>query len=171
MPAGIAVASISSRAYKKAENVSGKGYYFDILQLKKMYDKDQTTYTPSIPHLYALKKQLERISAEGLENRFKRHKEMADYVRDWAIGHGFELFAEKGFESDTVTCIANTKKVDMDAAKKDMATKGFSIDSGYGKLNEQLEGEGKPNTFRIAHMGDLTLEEIKELCAKLEEYF
>ena len=55
-----------------------------------MYDKDQTPYTPSIPHLYALKKQLERLEAEGIENRFKRHKEMADYVRNWAKSNGFE---------------------------------------------------------------------------------
>ena len=113
LPAGIAVASISEKAYKKAETVEGRGYYFDILELKKMYDKDQTPYTPSIPHLYALKKQLERIAAEGIENRFKRHIEMADYVRSWAIEKGFELFAEKGCESDTVTCIKNTKGIDI----------------------------------------------------------
>ena len=171
LPAGIAVASVSEKAYKKAENVEGKGYYFDILQLKKMYDKDQTTYTPSIPHLYALKKQLERIETEGLDKRFDRHKEMADYVRDWALTNGMELFPEAGAESNTVTCIVNTKKLDFKEIKKDMATKGYSIDSGYRKLNEKLEAEGKPNTFRIAHMGDLTLEEVKELIKELETYF
>ena len=171
LPAGIAVASISSRAYKKAESVSGKGYYFDILQLKKMYDKDQTTYTPSIPHLFALKKQLERISVEGLENRFNRHKEMAEYVRGWALEHGFKMFPEEGCYSDTVSCISNIMKLDFNAIKKDMAVKGYSMDSGYGKLNEQLESEGKFNTFRIAHMGDMTLDEIKEFTSELEKYF
>ncbi len=171
LPAGIAVASISEKAYKKAETVEGRGYYFDILELKKMYDKDQTPYTPSIPHLYALKKQLERIGTEGIENRFKRHKEMADYVRKWALENGFKLFPEEGYESDTLTCIINTKGLDFKEIKKDLATKGYSIDSGYGKLNAKLEEEGKPTTFRIAHMGDLTLEEIKEYTKKLEEYF
>ena len=171
LPAGIAVAAVSEKAYKKAETVEGRGYYFDILELKKMYDKDQTPYTPSIPHLYALKKQLERIEAEGLENRFKRHKEMAEYTRNWAIDNGFKLFPEQGFESDTVSCMINTKKFDFKAIKKDMATKGYSIDAGYRKLNEKLEKEGKPTTFRIAHMGDLTLEEIKELTKEFEKYF
>jgi aspartate aminotransferase-like enzyme len=136
-----------------------------------MYDKEQTTYTPSIPHLYALKKQLERIDEEGLENRFRRHKDMADYIRQWALKNGFELFAEKGYESDTVTCISNTKNIDMDAAKKDMAKKGYSIDSGYRKLNDKLKEENKATTFRIAHMGDITLEELKQLTAELESYF
>ncbi|MBU0614893.1 MAG: alanine--glyoxylate aminotransferase family protein [Nanoarchaeota archaeon] len=171
LPAGIAVASVSKRCYEKAEKVKGKGYYFDILELKKAYDKDETPYTPSIPHLYALKKQLERIEKEGLEQRYARHSEMADYVRSWAESKGFELFPENGAESDTVTCIKNTKGIDMKSIKKDMAKKGYSIDSGYGKLNEQLEKEGKPTTFRIAHMGDLTLKEVQELTAELEKYF
>jgi len=171
LPAGLAVASVSKRCYEKAENVSGRGYYFDILELKKMYDKDQTQYTPSIPHLYALKKQLERIEVEGIDNRFSRHKEMADYTRKWALEEGFSLFAEEGFESDTVTCISNTKGLDFDAIKKDMATKGYSMDSGYKKLNAALKEKGKPTTFRIAHMGDLTLDEVKEFTSKLEGYF
>ncbi|MBU0629229.1 MAG: alanine--glyoxylate aminotransferase family protein [Nanoarchaeota archaeon] len=171
LPAGIAVASVSARAYKKAETVQGRGYYFDILELKKMYDKDETPYTPSIPHLYALKKQLERISAEGVENRFKRHKEMAEYVRKWALDKGFEMFAEKGYESNTVSCIANTKKLDFKAMKKEMAKKGYSTDSGYGKLNEKLEAKGKATTFRIAHMGDLTLDEVKDMLTEMERFF
>ena len=94
---------------------------------------------------------------------------MASYTRSWAKRNGFEMFSEEGHHSDTVSCIANTKKLDFKAIKKEMAAKGFSIDSGYGKLNEKLEKEGKPTTFRIAHMGDLTLDEIKELTKAIEE--
>lgn len=171
LPPGIALASISEKAYKKAENVSGRGYYFDILELKKSYDKDETPYTPSIPHLFALKKQLERIDVEGLENRFRRHKAMGHYTREWALGNGFEMFSEQGYHSDTVSCIVNTKKLDFKNIKKEMAKRGYSIDSGYGKMNEKLESEGKLNTFRVAHMGDLTLEEVKEMLAELETFF
>ena len=171
LPPGIAVASVSDRSYKKAETVEGRGYYFDILELKKMYDKDQTPYTASIPHLYALQRQLERFEVEGLENRFKRHTGMAEYVRGWAEEQGFQMFPEEGFRSDTISCIVNTKDVEFTDIKADMATKGYSIDSGYGAMNKKLKEDGKHPTFRIAHMGDLTLEEIKELTKKLEEYF
>lgn len=171
IPPGLAFASVSQRCYKKAESVNGKGYYFDILELKKMYDKDMTPYTPSIPHLYALKKQLERIKAEGLDNRFKRMKEMALYTREWAVRNGFEIFAEEGHSSGTITCIRNTKGVDMNAVKAGMAKKGYSIDSGYSKMNAALLEKGLKPTFRIAHMGDLTLDEIKSLTSEIEKYF
>jgi aspartate aminotransferase-like enzyme len=39
--------------------------------------------------------------------------------------------------------------------------KGFAISNGYGKLKEK--------TFRIAHMGDITIEEIEELVAVIDE--
>ena len=171
LPPGLAVASVSARCYKKAETVSGRGYYFDILELKKSFDSDETPYPPSIPHLYALKKQLERIEKEGLENRFDRHKEMASYIREWAQKNGFTMFSEEGHHSDTISCMVNTKNADFKAIKKGMASKGYSIDSGYTKMNEKLEQEGKPTTFRIAHMGDLTLEEVKELAKELESYW
>ncbi len=171
LPPGLSVMSVSNRCYRKAENVSGRGYYFDILELKKSFDVDETPYTPSIPHLYALKKQLERIEEEGLDNRFNRHKEMARYVREWAKKNGFTMFSEEGHHSDTLSCIVNTKNADFKKIKKDMASKGYGIDSGYGKMNEKLEQEGKPTTFRIAHMGDLTLEEIKDLTKEFESYW
>jgi len=67
--------------------------------------------------------------------------------------------------------MVNTKKIDFTKVKKDMATKGYSTDSGYGKLNKKLEELGKDTTFRIAHMGDLTIDELKELTSELEKYF
>jgi predicted phosphoserine aminotransferase len=171
LPSGIAVAAVSQRCYDKAEKVEGKGYYFDILTLKKMYDKDQTPYTFSISHLYALQKQLSRIKEEGVSNRFARHKEMADWVRNWGKEQGFEMFSEEGYQSDTLSCFKNTKDVDFKEIKKDMATKGYSMDCGYGKLNKKLEEEGKPLTFRIAHMGDFTIDDLKDFTSKLEEYW
>ena len=103
-----------------------------------------------------------RIEEEGLENRFNRHKQMADLVRGWAKTN-FEMFSEEGYQSDTVSCIKNTKGIDLKQLKEEMGKRGFGIDTGYRKMNEKLEAAGKPLTFRIAHMGDLTKEEVKEL--------
>lgn len=169
LPPGISVASVSNQCFEKAEGVQGRGYYFDLLELKKSYDSNQTPYTPSIPHLFALKKQVEFIETEGLENRFKRHREMANHVRSWALNQGFALFPERGYESDTVTCISNTLDLDINAVKYEMGIKGYNMDSGYRRLNDKLEEEGKPTTFRIAHMGDFTVDEIAEYTLELEK--
>jgi aspartate aminotransferase-like enzyme len=39
--------------------------------------------------------------------------------------------------------------------------KGFEISAGYGKIKEQ--------TFRIGHMGDLTVDDVKLLVRTIDE--
>src|SRR5690606_8716888 len=116
--------------------------------------------TPSLSHMFALDYQLDKILAEGLEERFARHKAMAEYVRSWATTH-FALFPEEKYASDTLTVIANIRDINVGELNQKRGERCFAISNGYGKL--------KDKTFRIAHMGDLTLEEVKELLACIEE--
>ena len=171
LPSGIALASVSQKAYDKAKTIKGRGYYFDLLELKKSYDKNQTPYTPSISHLYALDRQTDYIlNEEGLENRFNRHRQMAMMTRTWAKKRGMEMFPEAGYESDTVSCIINTKNIDLKAVKQKIGNKGYLFDTGYRKLNEKLNEDGKQTTFRIAHMGDIQEEDLANYLNELQNY-
>jgi aspartate aminotransferase-like enzyme len=98
---------------------------------------------------------------EGLEKRFARHREMAEYCRKWAKER-FALFPEEGYESVTLTTVANTRNIDISALNKALAAKDATIGNGYGKL--------KDKTFRIAHMGDCTLDQLQELLANIDEF-
>jgi|Deesub1362B_J571_1020462.scaffolds.fasta_scaffold06361_2 predicted phosphoserine aminotransferase len=162
LPPGLTVCAISERALEKAKKVKGRGFYFDFLLMKKYYDeRKQTPSTPAISLLYAMDYQLDRMLKEGMDTRFERHKKMADKVREWALNKGFELFPEKGYESNTVTVIKNNKNIDVQKLVNGLKERGFTIANGYGKL--------KNITFRIGHMGDLTLEEIDELLKNIDE--
>jgi aspartate aminotransferase-like enzyme len=133
----------------------------DIVAIKEYFDKkQQTPSTPAITLMYAMDKQLDKIKAEGIDKRYKRHLEMAHYVQDWAKKN-FSLFPEPGYESVTVTCINNTKKIDIANLNTELGKRGFAISNGYGKL--------KDLTFRIAHMGDLTLDEVKDLINNIND--
>jgi aspartate aminotransferase-like enzyme len=110
--------------------------------------------------MFALDYQLDRIMEEGMENRFKRHEEMAKYVRNWAKEY-FELLPQEIYASNTVTTIKNTRNIDISDLNKKLGEKGFVISNGYGKL--------KDKTFRIAHMADCTLSEIHEVISTLNE--
>jgi len=104
--------------------------------------------------MFALDYQLDRILEEGLENRFERHRKMAEVVRAWAKEH-FELFPEEKYASNTLTTVRNTKNISVAELNKKLGERGYMISNGYGELKEV--------TFRIAHMADTTLDEIKEL--------
>src|SRR5207244_503889 len=107
MPPGLAVFAASPAALEKAALAKDRGYYFDFVEFQKNAEQSMTASTPRIGHVYALASKLEDFFAEGLERRYARHALLAQKTRDWAAGHGFTLFPEKGFESVTLTCVNN----------------------------------------------------------------
>jgi len=161
LPPGFSVCSVSQKALNRAEKVPHRGHYFDFLALLKKAAKGQTPTTPSIPHMYALDSQLDAIFAEGLENRFERHRRMADMVRSWASKSGFEMFSQEGYRSNTVSCMRNNKGINVAALNSELAKKNMLISNGYGILKEKA--------FRIAHMGELTPVDIEELLQNIDE--
>ncbi|SKA91624.1 phosphoserine aminotransferase, putative [Clostridium sp. USBA 49] len=162
LPPGMAICSFSQKAVERAKKVPFRGLYLDLLSLYEYIQKKDYQYpsTPSLSHMFALDYQLDRILEEGLENRFKRHKEMANIVREWAKEH-FEILPKEEYMSNTVTTIKNTRDIDISDLNKKLGERGFQISNGYGKL--------KDKTFRIAHMADLTVEDIKELLANIDD--
>jgi aspartate aminotransferase-like enzyme len=163
LPAGMAICSVSDRAIEAGRQVENRGLYFDIVALYDYLIKKDYQYpsTPSIPHMYALDYQLEKILDEGLENRYNRHLEMAKYVRNWGKKY-FELFVkDEKYLSNTLTTIKNTRSIDLSKLNKELGNRGFMISNGYGDL--------KDLTFRISHMADYTLEEVKELIENIND--
>ena len=156
LPPGIAICSFSEKAAEAAKNVKFRGMYLDLLELYNYIKKKDYQYpsTPSLSHMFALDYQLDRILAEGPENRFARHLEMAEMVRAWAK-EKFQLFPEEKYASNTLTAIKNTKGINVSELNKKLGENGYMISNGYGALKEI--------TFRIAHMADATVEEIREL--------
>ncbi|MBF0409453.1 MAG: alanine--glyoxylate aminotransferase family protein [Candidatus Riflebacteria bacterium] len=160
LPPGLAIAAISKRAMERAKTIPVRGFYFDFLDYEKYDVKDQTPATPAVSLLNGLNFQLDRIIAEGLDNRFKRHHDMAERVRDWAEKY-FELYPARSASSETVTCIKNTRGFNISDMNKKLAERYIHISNGYGDLKEK--------TFRIAHMGELTMKDINEVLSIMEE--
>ena len=161
LPAGAAVFVCSEKAFAKAATLKDRGYYFDILEFKKNQENQMTPTTPSISHFYALQSKIEDILAEGQDARFARHIENAKLARAWAAKHGFNLFPKAGYESISLTCVANNKNIDVAKLISTLKTKhSCTIDGGYGKI--------KGTSFRISTMGDESTANIVELLGWLD---
>jgi len=162
LPPGLALCSFSQKAKERAEQVENRGLYFDLLEIYNVIQKKDHQYpsTPSLSHMYALDYQLDKMIEEGFDNRFNRHLEMANFVRDWAKKH-FEMLAEEKYASNTLTTVKNTKGISVGDLNKELKKRGFVISNGYGDLKEK--------TFRIAHMAETTMDDIKVLLGHIEE--
>jgi predicted phosphoserine aminotransferase len=162
IPPGLGLAATSDRALSRAEAVDNRGWYFDLVRMEKHRLKNSTPATPAISLIYALDLQLDRIFAEGLEERFARHAQLAERVHNWVLERGFGLYAAEGYRSQTVTTVENTRKIDIGALNAFLLERGLRISNGYGLL--------KNSTFRIAHMGDLQMADIDILLAELDTF-
>jgi aspartate aminotransferase-like enzyme len=61
----------------------------------------------------------------------------------------------------TLTTITNTKGISIKGLNDALGKLWMQISNGYGDLKEK--------TFRIAHMGELTMEDVKEVTAAIEK--
>jgi aspartate aminotransferase-like enzyme len=160
LPPGLTICAVSDRARERALQVKNPGYYFAYAQMDKRYERHQTPATPAISLIQALDKQMDDILAEGLENRWNRHKEMATHVQNWARKY-FALYSDERYLSPTVTNLENTRGISVAGLNEELGKRGAMISNGYGDLKEKC--------FRIAHMGDLTLDDLKWLTGQIEE--
>jgi aspartate aminotransferase-like enzyme len=162
LPPGLGLGGASDRALAYAEGVPERGWYFDLVRMEKHRLKDSTPATPALSLIYALDRQLDRILAEGLEQRFARHQAMALRVQSWAEASGLALYAPQGYRSHTVTTIDNRLKMDVAAINRFLKQRDMRIANGYGAL--------KGITFRIAHMGDTQILDVDQLLAALDDF-
>jgi len=162
LPPGMSICTFSKKAVERAKQVTNRGLYFDLLGLYECIQKKdyQYTSTPSLPHMFALDYQLDKILEEGLHNRYARHIECAEIVREWARKY-FEIFPDGKYMSNTLTNIKNTREISVSDLNKKLGEKGFIISNGYGKL--------KDKAFRIAHMAETTPQEIRDLLALITQ--
>src|SRR2546421_1226314 len=161
LPPGFSLFSVSEKAFARAEKQKDRGYYFDFLEFKKNQEDDMTPTTPSIAHIHALESKLDDIFAEGLTSRYERHARTNALVHDWVRRRGFDFFAADGYRTKTLTCVKNSRGIDVPKLARDLREKHhLVIDPGYGKIKGQ--------TFRLSNMGDETEETVAHLLRCLD---
>ena len=146
LPPGLGVAFASER-YRARARERSRCHYLRLSEAETFAETNQTPYTPSTPHLFALDVQLDHILAETLEGRWSRHDALRRRVERWAEQRGHGFVAPEGARSWTVSCLRPAPGLSSEALVARVKERGFTIGGGYGKW--------KGSTFRIGHMGDV----------------
>ena len=81
VPPGLAMLSISEKAWKANAEAKMPRFYFDIGKAKSYLEKGQTPWTPAISVIFAMEKALQMMLEEGIQNIFARHIRIADMTR------------------------------------------------------------------------------------------
>lgn len=154
VPPGLAILAVSERALNKRKSLGKIGYYYgDLLRWKVAMD-DPTKYfaTHNTNYTFGLKKSLEIILSEGLEKRYKRHFENAEYIREKMKKIGFSVFGNSNYLAPTLSIFLYPEGIDDEKFRKDLSNKGITVASGIKDL--------KGKCFRMGHMGEVKKEEL-----------
>ena len=148
LPAGAAILAFSQKALKMTETATFPRCFLDLKDQMAQNEMGYTPYTPSTPMIHGLRKSLELLLEEGMENVYARHYRLAEGTRKAIAAWGLKLCAQSGFESDTVSAIV----VPEDKDARDVISTAFNkynISLGAGLT--ELTGK----VFRIGHIGDM----------------
>ena len=180
-PPGLALLGVSEEAVERINSREKiPSWYGDLRAYKKRYDKDgQTPFTPAISLMWALRKSFDMIDEQGgIPGTVKKHKEWAEYVQKRVKELGFELIAEPGFESYTVTAFtANSKNKEFATGnlQKDCHKCGDAkeirkrLKDEFGISIVGCKGIYAEDGLRIAHMGYITKEMLDSCFDALEK--
>ena len=153
-PPGLAIVSVSQKAWEKIEKTKNKPMYFDLLRMKEYAAKKETPFTPALPIFHALNEALKIIHEEGLEKRFERHRKCAQAFYNAIEALGLTVFPkEKSIRSNTVIAVNVPENVEDNKVRSIMREKyKVLIAGGMGKLKGKI--------FRIGCMGIISQAEV-----------
>jgi aspartate aminotransferase-like enzyme len=160
-PPGLAVFAFSERAERRAESIPHRGFYGDLLRYRDKHREGGPITTAAVSLAYALDVQLERIEAEGLEARWRRHAALLAETTAWAAANGCGFASTAAGRSPTVSCLRPPAGVEAGNLVRRTKERGFTLGGGYGQF--------KGSTFRIGHMGEVQSLDLAALFAALSE--
>lgn len=141
---GLAMVSVSPKAWKVVENAKASRFYWDWRRIKKSIGDKETPFTPPVTLVVSLLQSLRNIKTETIEKIWERHAWLANATREGLTAIGLELFAKK--PCNVLTAVSVPPGMDSKMLVRRMREEyGVSIAGGQ----EHLLGK----IIRLAHMG------------------
>ena len=161
-PPGLALVSVSERAWAQQAKARSPRFYFDWKEAKTWADKGMTPFTPAVGVAFAVQEGLRMLEEEGLDKVYDRHARLARATQAALEALGFQLFARDGYRSNTVTSAVPPPGVDVAAFRKLLDTKyGVVIAGGQGKMSGKM--------VRVGHLGAVAEGDVVQVIWAMEQ--
>jgi aspartate aminotransferase-like enzyme len=146
LPPGLALVSLSEKAWGFQAKASLKRYYFDLAKEKKNLADDTTAYTPAISLIVGLKAVFELIdSTGGFPEVYRRHRILAQATRAAVEALDLKLLAPKAPSPATTGVWLPDGMEGGKLVKYLRDTMGVTVAGGQDKLKGKI--------VRLAHIG------------------
>lgn len=161
LPPGIALISVSEKAWQLIHKRRCQSFYFDLMKYREGISQGQTPYTPNIALVSGLQASLRLIFEEGLENTYKRHVLLRNMTRAGGRALGLRcLVDEEAAASPTLTAV-KIDRVNADDFRQLLRQElHMALGGGLGKLKGKI--------VRLGHLGYVDGADVLKMLATLE---
>lgn len=162
-PPGAAILMISQEGMKHLEDRKTPipSYYLNLKRWKELMD-DPRRYlaTPAVQVMLALRESLKMIISEGMEERWGRHRRMAEAIRAGIDALGLDFVAEEGYRADTVTGFYVSAGNAASIRSTIKQEYNIEVARGFGDLRD--------DSLRVGHFGNISSKEVSAFLSGLE---
>jgi aspartate aminotransferase-like enzyme len=144
LPPGLAFVAVNERAQAAFAKSNLPKYYFNFYETVKAIKKNDTPFTPAVSLIRGLEEALDMLSEEGVENVWRRHADVAQWVRGEVQAMGLTLFSKA--PTSGLTAIAMPAPIPSGDVIKMMRDE-------HQVIMADGQGELKGKIVRFAHMG------------------
>ena len=160
--AGLSFVVANKQKLRNLKKIQPRGFYLSLFEQYENFIKSkQMRFTPPVQTFYALKQAIIELKKEGLENRYIRYsnswKQLTKSLRKMNLNY----IVEDKNHSRIITSIEIPHSVNFEEMHDFFYKKGFTIYPG--KVTEF-------NTFRIANIGQIDINDINEFLKLLKIY-
>jgi len=161
-PPGLSFASVSDRAWARAQKASLPRFYWDWERQRRAQAKGSTPSTPATSLVVALVEALGLVLEGGLEAAFARHRALGRACRAGIKEIGLELYSPDDDSAAVLTAALTPEGIDAVALRLALRDRhGITIAGGHGELIARL--------FRIGHIGHVGIEELAGALDAIEQ--
>ncbi len=144
VPPGVAVVSVSERAWDVMELSKLPKFYFDLKTYRTSFAEGRGPATLPMTLMAGMRAALDLIADEGIENVWARHARHSEAVRQATVALGLSVFPD--CPSNVLTAIALPDGVDGLAIMADLKSRfGITVGGGLAHLRGRL--------IRISNLG------------------
>ncbi|MDR2772901.1 MAG: 2-aminoethylphosphonate--pyruvate transaminase [Elusimicrobiota bacterium] len=162
--AGVAFVFCQQKSLERIKDYPPRNFYLDLYSQYIHFEKTkQTRFTPPVQTLYALRQAIIETKVETIPRRYERYIKCWQELVKTVKALGLEMLVPIKDQSKLITAIVEPASPSYDFGKFHSLARlrGFTIYPGK---------HSEANTFRIANIGDIQPQEMKEFCVFLKQY-
>ena len=156
---GVSFVLVKNTEMQRMQDFPPRTLYFHLPMLYVHQQRESTPFTPAIQVMYALDEALQELLEEGVAQRIMRYRTAALLLRDGFESLGLKCLLPPDLRSNTITSLELPAGFTYEALHDALKVQGYVIYAGQGDLAARV--------FRVANMGDHTIEQFQGFLAAL----